>query len=122
MAEPSSRRVIEPVLSLAQDRPALSFDAFEEQQRILLAGQERALAIHNEQMNRLLCLSSVACTRTNEMLEMVMKAAADLAAQAVAAADAARERTKEAQAENAKATLNPLLDVFAAWAKEKGFM
>lgn len=122
MAETNSRRTIEPVLSIAQERSALSFDAFEEQQRILLAGQERALAIHNAQMERLLNQSSVACAKTAEMLEMVMKAAADLAAQAVTAADAAREKTKEAQTESAKATLNPLLDAFAAWAKEKGYM
>ena len=120
-----SRRTIDPVLSIAPDRPSVSFDAFEQQQRILLDGQQRALDIQNKQMDEVMVMTLTAAKKSQEMLQVVLQASADLAAQAVAAADDARKKAREAQdaqAENAKATFGPFLDTFAAFLKEKGFM
>ena len=113
------------MLSIAPDRPSVSFDAFEQQQRILLDGQQRALDIQNKQMDEVMAMTLTAAKKGQEMLQVVFQASADLAAQAVAAADEARKKAKEAQdaqAENAKVTLGPLLDAFASFLKEKGFM
>lgn len=133
MAE-ASRRVIEPVLSEPisitreepRDRPAVSFDAFEQQQKIMLDGQERALEIHNRQMEKTLALSEDTARKTQAMLDLLLAAAADLTAQAVKSVEDARARAKaaakEAETEATKTPVGPLLDAVVAWAREKGFV
>lgn len=132
----ASRRVIEPVLSepisiareeaLPRDRPAVSFDAFEQQQKIMLDGQERALEIHNRQMEKTLALSEDTARKTQAMLDLLLAAAADLTAQAVKSVEEARARAKtaakEAETEATKTPVGPLLDAVVAWAREKGFV